>query len=103
MSIKTLRKRIALVAVSALGVGLLSVAPASASIATTAMAPDTLYVGVTKDADGTPAVSSAGSGISSTLMTSVGFVNDTSATAQTTDSAAFIYAQSSRGNSDGRR
>ena len=96
MSIKTLRKRIALVAVSALGVGLLSVAPASASIATTAMAPDTLYVGVTKDADGTPAVSSAGSGISSTLMTSVGFVNDTSATAQTTDSAAFIYAQSSQ-------
>jgi len=31
MSIKTLRKRIALVAVSALGVGLLSVAPASAN------------------------------------------------------------------------
>jgi hypothetical protein len=33
MSIKTLRKRIALVAVSALGVGLLSVAPASAAVA----------------------------------------------------------------------
>jgi len=32
MSIKTLRKRIALVAVSALGVGLLSVAPASAAL-----------------------------------------------------------------------
>jgi len=99
MSIKTLRKRIALVAVSALGAGLMSVvaAPsASAALATTAMAPNTLYVAVTKDADGTPAVSSAGSGISSSLMTSVGYVNDTSATAQTTDSDAFIYAQSSQ-------
>jgi hypothetical protein len=37
MSIKTLRKRIALVAVSALGVGLLSVAPASAAIGTVSL------------------------------------------------------------------
>ena len=38
MSIKTLRKRIALVAVSALGVGLLSVAPASAAVTITVAA-----------------------------------------------------------------
>ena len=92
MSIKTLRKRIALVAVSALGVGFLSVTPASASIAITALVPDTLYVAVTKDADGTPAVNSGSTALSSSSSTSVGFVNDTSATAQTTDSAAFIYA-----------
>jgi len=45
MSIKTLRKRIALVAVSALGVGLLSVAPASANIEAGELVPKTIASG----------------------------------------------------------
>jgi len=51
MSIKTLRKRIALVAVSALGVGLLSVAPASAGIA--AVDSDTFDIAANAAIDGT--------------------------------------------------
>ena len=90
MSIKTLRKRIALVAVSALGVGFLSVTPASASISATNLTPNTLYIAVTKSASGAANAPTAGTALSSTF-TSVGFANDTSATAQTTDSGAFIY------------
>jgi len=67
MSIKTLRKRIALVAVSALGVGLLSVAPASAgdgdmAVATTAATFTTGVVGsaVTTDNAQTIKITTAG-------------------------------------------
>jgi len=59
MSTKTLRKRIALVAVSALGVGLLSVAPASANVAEGSGADNNLLVsgsvcGATSLIGGTP-------------------------------------------------
>ena len=69
MSIKTLRKRIALVAVSSLGVGLLSVVPANAFGAADA----TLYIGTTASNTG---AASASQTLSST--TSVGFVTLTS-------------------------
>jgi len=91
MSIKTLRKRIALVAVSALGVGLLSVAPASAAIAADSVTADTLYLGITRDTDGTVNANSGTTGVSS-AMTQIGYITDTSATTQTTDTSAAIYA-----------
>jgi len=87
MSIKTLRKRIALVAVSALGVGLLSVAPASA-VAIAGTAGDTLFLGTTRDGDGT---ANAASGFT-TSSTSVGWITDTSATTSTTDGGVFARA-----------
>jgi len=88
MSIKTLRKRIALVAVSALGVGLLSVAPASA-VGADSMIADTLYVSTTRSATGTAAGATTTSGMT-TSVTSVGWVTDTSATAQTTDGGVYV-------------
>jgi len=59
MSIKTLRKRIALVAVSALGVGLLSVAPA--------MAASEITAGTAATLGEIDAVSGSGSGITATI------------------------------------
>lgn len=94
MSIKTLRKRIALVAVSALGVGLLSVAPASA-VAVGDLIEDTLYISTTRDGDGTANTGSAGAGMT-TAITSVGWVTDTSATAQTTDGGVYVNGASIR-------
>jgi len=94
MSIKTLRKRIALVAVSALGVGLLSVAPASA-VGGDSMIADTLYVSTTRDGDGTANAGTAGAGMTSSI-TSVGWVTDTSATAQTTDGGVYVNSSAIR-------
>jgi len=70
MSIKTLRKRIALVAVSALGVGLLSVAPASAAT----IAAGKFGIAVTNANAVTTATLDTGN------ARSVGFIADTSAT-----------------------
>jgi len=71
MSIKTLRKRIALVAVSALGVGLLSVAPASAAGETAA---STLYVASAASATGAADTAS----LVEANMKSVGWISKTS-------------------------
>jgi len=70
MSIKTLRKRIALVAVSALGVGLLSVAPASAAVP----AASTLFVASTASSTGA-AVNAAND---QAALKSVGWISKTS-------------------------
>jgi len=91
MSIKTLRKRIALVAVSALGVGLLSVAPANAAdVPLDEFVDGSLYLVTTRDGDGTANAKAVDAGLT-TDSTSVGWITDTSATAQTTDTAA-VYA-----------
>jgi len=58
MSIKTLRKRIALVAVSALGVGLLSVAPASAAAGD--VTEESLWLATLNSTNGAPVVTNAG-------------------------------------------
>jgi hypothetical protein len=91
MSTKTIKQRIALVAVSALTAGLFTVVSAPAANATVvasplkAFAPDVpqLIIGTNADTDGTPDVPSAttlGSTSGSTALTSVGWVADTSAT-----------------------
>jgi len=97
MSIKTLKKRIALVAVSALTAGFLSVATApvaNAAIAADSTTADTLYLGITKSVTGSAAANSGATGVSS-AMTQVGYITDTSATTQTTDTAAAIYVNAS--------
>ena len=88
MSIKTLRKRIALVAVSALGVGLLSVAPASADVDVTEFVDGSLYISTNRDGDGTANGKAATAAMDSS-MTSVGWITDTSATTSTTDSGVY--------------
>jgi len=94
MSTKTLRKRIALVAVSAVGFGLMtSVTPASAALAPGVMVANTLYLGTTRDIDGTANAAAAGTGVS-TAMTQVGWITDTSSTTQSTDSSA-VYVNGS--------
>jgi len=91
MSTKTIKQRIALVAVSALTAGLFTVVSAPAANATVAaspskaFAPDVaqLIIGTNADTDGTPDVPSAttlASTSGSTALTSVGWVADTSTT-----------------------
>jgi len=83
MSIKTLRKRIALVAVSALGFGVMtSVSPANA-IAIASMVNDTVYISTFRDIDGTANAAATTAGLTSS-MTSVGWSSDTSATSTAT-------------------
>jgi len=97
MSIKTLKKRIALVAVSALTAGFLSVATApvaNAAIAADSTVENTLYLGITKSVTGSAEANSGATGVSS-AMTQVGYITDTSATAQTTDTAAAIFVNAS--------
>jgi hypothetical protein len=97
MSIKTLKKRIALVAVSALTAGFLSVATApvaNAAIAADSLTANTLYLGITKSVTGSAAANSGATGVSS-AMTQVGYITDTSATTQSTDTAAAIYVNTS--------
>jgi len=97
MSIKTLKKRIALVAVSALTAGFLSVATApvaNAAIAADSTVENTLYLGITKSVTGSAAANLDATGVSS-AMTQVGYITDTSATAQTTDTAAAIFVNAS--------
>jgi len=87
MSIKTLRKRIALVAVSALGFGVMtSVSPANA-ITIGNMVADTLYISTFRDIDGTANAASTTGGLTSS-MTSVGWSSDTSATSTATTGAS---------------
>jgi len=95
MSIKTLRKRIALVAVSALGVGLLSVAPASADVTVDEMLAETLYISTTRDGDGTANAGSAGADWTAAI-TSVGWVTDTSATTSATDGGVYVNGSTIR-------
>ena len=94
MSTKTLRKRIALVAVSAMGFGLLTSVVANAAISASTLVANTLYLGQTRDIDGTANANSGSTGIS-TAMTQVGWITDTSSSAQTTDSASAVYVGSS--------
>jgi len=95
MSTKTLRKRIALVAVSAITAGMLSVGITPAANAalngTTGqlLVPETLYLGITKSATGAAATTTGSTGVS-TAMTQVGFITATSTTTVVTDSSA-IY------------
>ena len=87
MSIKTLRKRIALVAVSALGVGLLSVAPASAAAITT-FEDNTLFI-----ADNTSGSGNAATTYSiadDNTFSSVGWVTDTRASSLTSTGALYV-------------
>ena len=89
MSTKTIKQRVALVAVSALTAGLFSVVSApAASAANTAFngatAAGYVQIATVSDTDGTPDVSS---GIAST---SVGWIVDTSATAASTNSTTII-------------
>jgi len=96
MSIKTLRKRIALVATFALGASLVAVAPSSALNGATGMVTDTLYLSTVRDIDGTANGAAVGAGLTN-AMTSVGWSADTSATTQTTSGAStgsFVYANS---------
>ena len=96
MSIKTLKKRIAVVAVSALTAGFLSVASApvaNAAVAADSITANTLYLGTTKSVTGSANANSGATGIS-TAMTQVGYITDTSASAQTTDSSS-IYVNAS--------
>jgi len=87
MSIKTLRKRIALVAVSALGFGVMtSVSPANATTIGNMVA-DTLYISTFRDIDGTANAASTTGGLTSS-MTSVGWSSDTSATSTATTGAS---------------
>jgi len=89
MSIKTLRKRIALVAVSALGVGLLSVAPASAAASNT-FEDNTLFI-----ADNTSGSGNAAAVydiVDTNAFSSVGWVTDTRATSLTSTGALYETA-----------
>jgi hypothetical protein len=97
MSTKTLKKRIALVAVSALTAGFLSVATApvaNAAIAADSTVENTLYLGITKSVTGSAAANSGATGVSS-AMTQVGYITDTSATTNSTDTAAAIFVNAS--------
>jgi len=99
MSTKTLRKRIALVAVSAITAGMLSVGitpAANAAINGTSgsvFVPETLYIGITKSASGTAAAPAAATGMS-TAATQVGFITATSTTTVVTDTTSAIYVNS---------
>jgi len=93
MSVKTLRKRIALVAVSALGAGVLSlvaVPSANAAVAPGSLANDSLYIAKTRSATGAAAANSGATGVDSS-MTQVGWIADTSSTAMTTADSGTAY------------
>jgi len=91
MSIKTLRKRIALVAVSALGVGLLSVAPASAATSlTTNVSASRLFISTTASTTGS--ASWANNGAASTDGKSIGYISETSATPTTAANGGVLLA-----------
>jgi len=92
MSIKTLRKRIAIVAISAVsatGMSLIAAPQANAALADSAIQANTLYIGLTKSATGAAAAPALATGVSS-AMTQVGFITATSTTATTTDTAAAL-------------
>jgi trimeric autotransporter adhesin len=82
MSTKTLRKRIALVAVSALGAGLLSVvAVPSANAAAGDTTADSLWLATTNSSTGAPLTTAAGGDVVAATDKSVGFLAVTSANA----------------------
>jgi len=90
MSIKTLRKRIAIIAISAVaatGMSLIAAPQANAALADSAIQANTLYIGVTKSATGSAAAPVMQTGVS-TAMTQVGYITATSTTATPTDTAA---------------
>jgi len=95
MSTKTIKQRIALVAVTALSAGFISVVAAPAANATafdSATAAGYVQIATVGDTDGTPNVSG---GIAST---SVGWLVDTSATAAATNSTTIIATGAKTGN-----
>jgi len=83
MSTKTLRKRIALVAVSAMGFGLLSAVSANAAMTTK----DTVYLGTTASTTGKAAVGNA-----ETSLTSVGLASYSASTSDSTTATRTINA-----------
>jgi len=111
MSIKTLRKRIALVAVSALGVGLLSVAPASAATEdgsikinavtavgtreTTDFVNANLFPGVIADIDDTNAVDDAQDSFTATITTASAL---TMTLRDATNDGTIVYATVTNGS-----
>ncbi len=95
MSTKTIKQRIALVAVTALSAGFISVVAAPAANATafnSATAAGYVQISTVTDTDGTPDVAS---GIAST---SVGWIVDTSSTAAATNSTTIIATGAKTGN-----
>jgi trimeric autotransporter adhesin len=84
MSTKTLRKRIALVAVSTLGAGVLSVAPAHAT--------DAIFVTAGVGVNGTAIVAAAGTGTSQTVTIGVNSSVSITAVAGTDAEAAFTVS-----------
>jgi len=95
MSTKTIKQRIALVAVTALSAGFISVVAAPAANATPfdgATAAGYVQISTVSDGDGTPNVSG---GIAST---SVGWIVDTSSTAAATNSTTIIATGAKTGN-----
>jgi hypothetical protein len=93
MSIKTIRKRIAIVAISAVsatGMSLIAAPQANAAI-TSDQAVNTLYIALTKSATGSAAAPVfAGANLNNSGFTQVGFITATSTTATTTDTAAAL-------------
>jgi len=99
MSIKTLRKRIALVAVSALGVGLLSVAPASATLDSDSITIDSAKsTGVCVEDSGAGAAKLTSVAISKTgtLVLDVGANSDTPASGDTIKLTGSAYFSDSK-------
>ena len=93
MSTKTLKKRIAIVAVSALTAGFLSVAVApSANAANSAFSPDQLILATTQDADG--AVNTVYEPAANQTFTQLGWVADTRATSLTTTGGVYVTGSS---------
>jgi len=87
MSKKTLRKRIAIIAISAVsatGMSLIAAPQANAAIDPATMTVNTLFIGLTKSATGSAAAPAVATGVSA-AMTQVGFITATSTTAQVTD------------------
>ena len=89
MSIKTLRRHMAIVvisAVSATGVSLISAPQANAALAHAALQENTLYLATTKSVDGAPARTAPASGADLTgANTQVGYVTVSSTTATVSD------------------
>ena len=97
MSKKTLSKRISFVSLTALVSGLISIVPVSSAnaVAITAVVSDTLYISTTQSISGIPSTSTTTQGMSSSV-TSVGWLADSNATANSTDGGTFVNGSSIR-------
>ena len=97
MSKKTLRKRIAIIAISAVsatGMSLIAAPQANAAITPAAMTVNSLFIALTKSATGSAAAPAVATGVS-TAMTQVGLITATSTTAQITDGGSALALNTS--------